>query len=68
MASLFGFLFGLAAVHITAFTMALNDKAAHLGRTGAMWQAVFYDFMIGIPVAALCGWAAASLLKRSSKA
>jgi hypothetical protein len=54
---------GFTVVHAWTYSEALNDKAHHHTPYEALWQAVFYDFMIGIPVAALCGWAVASLIR-----
>ncbi len=61
--SFMGSLFGLLVVHVTSFTMALNNKTTHVSRHDAFWDAVFYDFMVGIPIAGLCGWAVASALR-----
>lgn len=61
--SLIGCVFGLLVVHVTSFTMAMNNKSVRVTRSDAFWGAVFYDFLVGIPVAALCGWGVASLLR-----
>jgi hypothetical protein len=58
-----GCLFGLLVVHVASFSMAINNKSVHVTRRAAFWDAIFYDFMVGIPVAALCGWGVASLLR-----
>jgi len=58
---------GMAAVHALAYQTALQDKAAHLTPAGAHWQAVFNDFLVGIPVGAATGWAVAITLKRRRK-
>lgn len=61
--SLIGCLGGLTIVHGMAYSMAINDKVHHATSRDAFWQAVFYDFLVGIPVASLCGWAVASFLR-----
>ncbi len=58
---------GMAAVHALGYQTALQDKAAHLSPAGAHWQAVFNDFLVGIPVSAATGWAVAITLKRRRK-
>jgi hypothetical protein len=66
--SLTGCLFGLLVVHVTSFTMAVNNKTAHATRHDAFWQAVFYDFLVGPLVAALCGWGVASYMRLRGEA
>ena len=61
--SMLGCAAGFAIVHGMAYSVALGDKKLHLTSRDAFWQAVFYDFLIGIPVSALCGWFVASYLR-----
>ena len=62
-----GCLFGLAVVHFTTFSMALRNGGGRVTRTDAFWEAVFYDFLVGIPAAALCGWGIAWYLRFRSE-
>ena len=63
MVSLLGCAVGFCIVHVIAYNNALSDKASHSTHQQAFWQAIFYDFLIGFPVAALCGWLVASFIK-----
>lgn len=63
MVSLLGCAIGFCIVHLCAYNAAISDKAVHPTHQQAVWQAIFYDFLIGFPVAALCGWLVASFIK-----
>ncbi len=59
-----GFIFGMVAVHLMAFNMAIHDASQHLTRQEALWQTLMHDTLVGVPVGSLCGLGVALILKQ----